>query len=163
LPVRLAAVVLALTLTPLAGAAPPTAGVFVPGRSLGGLRLGMTEAQVRAAWGTGFARCRSCVHSTWYYNYAPFSPEGAGVEFRQKRVSAVFTLWSPKGWRTSRGLRLGDSAARVTALYGAMNRAECGSYEALLLPRGRVVSAFYVAGDRLWAFALLRPPSSPCR
>jgi hypothetical protein len=161
--VRTAAVVLALALPAVAAAAPPKAGVFVPGRSLGGLRLGMTQAQVRAAWGTTFGRCRNCRLPTWYFTYAPFAPEGAGVEFRRGRVDAIFTLWSPAGWRSTRGLRLGDPEVRITALYGPLSRAECGSYHALLLPRGRVVSAFYVADERVWGFGLLMRPARPCR
>lgn len=144
-------------------AVPPRGGVFDPGRSLGGLRLGMTPAQVRAAWGTDYGRCRNCRAPTWYYNYEPFSPQGAGVEFRRGRVDAIFTLWSPAGWRTTRGLRLGDEEASVTATYGGMTRAECGSYHALLHPRGRAVSAFAIANGRVWGFALFRAPSRPCR
>ena len=165
-----AATALAGSLSPAAasGAAeakgtPPRTGVFEPGGSLGRLRLGMTQAQVRAAWGDVFARCRDCRAATWYYNYAPFSPQGAGVEFRRGRVNAIFTLWSPLGWRTSRGLRIGDQEARITDVYGGMSRSECGSYHVLLLPRGRVVSAFYVVSGRVWGFSLLRAPSRPCR
>jgi hypothetical protein len=141
----------------------PRNGVFDPGRSLGGLRLGMTPAQVRAAWGTAYGRCRDCARPTWYFNYTRFSPQGAGVEFRRGRVDAIFTLWSPTGWRTTRNLRIGDEEANVTATYGALTRAECGSYRALLLPRGRVVSAFAIVSSRVWGFALLRAPSRPCR
>jgi hypothetical protein len=123
----------------------------------------MTPAQVRAAWGTTYGRCRNCRTPTWYFNYAPFSPQGAGVEFRRGRVDAIFTLWSPAGWRTRRGLGIGDEERRITDLHGGMNRSECGSYHVLLLPRGRAVSAFYVVDGRVWAFALLRAPSRPCR
>jgi hypothetical protein len=137
--------------------------VFEPGRRLGGLTLGMTPAQVRAAWGPAYGRCRDCRRPTWYFNYARFSPEGAGVEFRGGRVDAIFTLWSPPGWRTTRGLRIGDEEVRVTAIYGALTRSECGAYRVLLLPRGRVVSAFYIANGRVWGFGLLRAPSRPCR
>lgn len=158
-----AAVLLALAWPAASGGAPPRAGVFEPGRSLGGLQLGMTPAQVRAAWGTTFGRCRGCAAETWYFNYTPFAPEGAGVEFRRGSVDAIFTLWSPAGWRTRLGLRVGDDEARVTELYGGLSRAECGSYRVLLSPRGRVVSAFYVVSGRVWGFALLRAPSRPCR
>jgi hypothetical protein len=161
--VRTAAVVLALALPAGALAAPPREGVFVPGRSLGGLRLGMTPAQVRTAWGATFGRCRDCPTPTWYFNFAPFAPQGAGVEFRRGRVDAVFTLWSPLGWHTTRGLKIGDEERRVTDLHGGMNRSECGSYHVLLQPRGRAVSAFYVVNGRVWGFALLRAPSRPCR
>lgn len=144
-------------------AAPPRAGVFVPWRSLGGLRLGATAAGVRAAWGTNFGRCRACTATTWYFNYAPFAPEGAGVEFRRGRVDAIFTLWSPAGWRTREGVRIGDDEARVNQVYGALSRGECGSYRVLLARRGRVVSAFSIVSGRVWGFALLRAPSRPCR
>jgi len=53
---RILVVVAALVLAAPAAAAPPRKGVFAPGRSLGGLRLGMTPAQVRAAWGSSFGR-----------------------------------------------------------------------------------------------------------
>ena len=158
-----AALLVALAWCGGAAALPPRAGTFEPGKSLGGLRLGLTPAQVRAAWGSAYARCRDCRTLTWYFNYAPFSPEGAGVEFRRGRVDAVFTLWSPTGWRTRSGLRIGDEEARVTALYGALNRGECGSYRVLLLPRRRAVSAFYIVNGRVWGFGLLRAPSRPCR
>jgi hypothetical protein len=160
---RLAVVLLALALPAAGSAAPPQAGLFDPGRGLGGLRLGMTGGQVKAAWGSRFGRCRSCPRPTWYFNYRSFSPRGAGVEFARGRVSALFTLWSPRGWRTRRGLHLGDDAGRITELYGPLARAECGVYTAHLLRRGRTVSVFYETGDRVWAFALLRFPASPCR
>lgn len=161
--VAAAALAVGLAGSAAAGAAPPRNGVFEPGRSLGGLRLGMTPAQVRAAWGTAYGRCRNCRTPTWYFNYTRFSPQGAGVEFRRGRVDAIFTLWSPTGWRTTRNLRIGDDEASVTATYGALTRGECGSYRVLLLPRGRVVSAFAIVSGRVWGFALLRAPSRPCR
>lgn len=162
-PLTIVALVVALVWSGGANAAPPRAGTFEPGASLGGLRLGQTRAQVSAAWGRTYARCRDCRTLTWYFNYAPFSPEGAGVEFRRGRVDAIFTLWSPPGWKTTRGLRLGDEEARVTTLYGALDRAECGSYRILLLSQRRVVSAFYIVNGRVWGFGLLRAPSRPCR
>jgi hypothetical protein len=64
---------IALLLLPApAGAAPPRAGVAVPGKTLGGLALGMTPAQVRAAWGPRHGACRGCRAPTWYFNYARF-------------------------------------------------------------------------------------------
>jgi hypothetical protein len=162
-PLTAAALVVAVTWCAGATAAPPRAGTFEPGTSLGGLRLGMTAAEVRAAWGTNFGRCRGCAATTWYFNYAPFAPEGVGVEFRRGLVDAIFTLWSPAGWRTRAGLRIGDDEARVNDLYGALTRAECGSYRVLLSTRGRVVSAFAIVSGRVWGFALFRAPSRPCR
>jgi hypothetical protein len=145
-----------------AAAAPPRAGVLDPGRSLGGLRLGATPAQVRAAWGSAYGVCRGCRVRTWYFTYERFKPQGAGVEFRGGRVSALFTLWSPPGWRTTKGLRIGDPVARVTLLYGPLTRTECGAYYALTLP-GRGTTAFYVVGEKVWGLGLIRPGRSPCR
>jgi hypothetical protein len=143
--------------------AAPSRGELVPGRSLGGLELGATKAEVQAAWGTRFGRCRSCARETWYFNFRRFDPKGLGVEFRGGRVSALLTLWRPPGWRTREGLRLGDHVARVTEVYGALARQACGSYDALTLPARGAVTAFYVSGDRLWAFGLLEPRSAVCR
>ena len=46
---RIVALAAAVVLVPTAAAIPPRKGLFVPGKSLGGLRLGMTPPQVRAA------------------------------------------------------------------------------------------------------------------
>jgi hypothetical protein len=160
---RLAALLSALALPALAAATPPQPGVFTPGESLGGLRLGATPAQVRAAWGTRFGRCRSCAHDTWYFNYRPFAPQGAGVEFRRGRVAAIFTLWSPRGWRTAQGVAIGDDAGRIGDVYGPLAREECGAYVGHVLERGRTSSVFYETGGRVWGFALLTRPSPVCR
>lgn len=119
---------LALLAAPTAAAAaPPHSGLFVPGASLGGLRLGITPAQVSSAWGARHGACRGCPAPTWYFTYRPFTQQGAAVEFRQGRAAALFTLWSPPGWRTPNGLSLGDPAARVTQLYGPLPRLQCVS------------------------------------
>jgi hypothetical protein len=147
----------------VASGAPPREGVLVPGRSLGGLALGATSAQVKAAWGQKFGRCRNCAETTWYFNLRPFKPEGAGVEFRAGRVAAIFTLWRPQGWRTSRGVAVGENAARITAVYGPLPRTDCGLYSALTLRRGRTVTVFYVLGEQVWGFALSRKGVPLCR
>jgi hypothetical protein len=146
-----------------AAAALPVHGAIVPARSLGGLRLGETPAQVRTVWGTGFGRCRGCARPTWYYNYARFLPQGAAVEFEAHRVAALYTVWKPSGWRTPEGLRLGDPVARVTSVYGPLKRRDCGAYYALLLRRGDAVTEFYVFGNQLWGFGLSRASIPACR
>ncbi len=74
----------------------------MPGKSLGGVRLGWTLAQVERAWGETSGRCHGCATETRYFNRVAFRPEGAGVTLRQGRVVAVFTLWAPRSWHTSR-------------------------------------------------------------
>src|SRR5438128_8901232 len=91
-------------------AALPVHGVLVPGSSLGGVRLGDTQAQVRARLGTYYGVCESCRAPTWYFTYKAFTQAGLGVEFTRGRVSSVYTLWRPPGWRASTGQRLGDPA-----------------------------------------------------
>jgi hypothetical protein len=155
-----AALLLAL---PAAAAERPRGGVLVPGVSLGGLRLGAGEAAVKARFGTRFGRCRDCARTTWYFNERPFRREGVGVEFRRGRAVALFTLWKPPRWRTSRGLRLGEPVPRVTQLYGTLPRLECGGYYALTMETARTLTAFYVVDERVWAFGLTRPDVPACR
>jgi hypothetical protein len=153
----------AVALAAPAAAAPPEAGVLVPGRSLGGIELGATKATVELRWGRAYGICRGCARETWYFNYFAFQARGAGVEWRDGRVAAVITVYQPLGWRTTRGLVLGDSVARVTSVYGALVRRECGGYAVLILPGRSATTAFYVLDDRLWAFGLLRPSLPVCR
>jgi hypothetical protein len=153
----------ALALAVPAAAAPPNAGVLVPGRSLGGVELGATEARVEQLWGRAYGVCQGCTNETWYFNYFAFQPRGAGVELRKGRVAALFTIYQPSGWRTTRGLVLGDSVARITSVYGALVRRECGGYAVLVLPGRNATTAFYVLEDQLWAFGLFRPGLPLCR
>src|SRR2546423_6352034 len=92
-------------------AAPPKAGTLVPGRSLGGVRLGETAPKVRAALGDSYGVCRGCAVTTWYFTYRPFDRHGLAVELVGGRVSGVYTLWEPNGWSTPGGLRLGAAGA----------------------------------------------------
>jgi hypothetical protein len=158
-----AAAVAALALAVPAAAAPPGAGVLVPGRSLGGMELGTTKAEVERRWGRAYGVCRGCARETWYFNYYAFQARGVGVEWRGGRVAAVFTIHQPLGWRTPKGLELGDPVQQVTALYGPLERVGCSGYAAYVLDGRNVRTAFYVLGDRLWAFGLSRPDVALCR
>ena len=146
-----------------AAAGAPARDRTLDGTRLGGVALGATGAQVRAAWSDRFGRCRSCRRTTWYFNERPFRPEGTGVEFRAGRAVALFTLWSPERWRTREGLALGDDVARVTEVYGALTRVACDGYAALTLPRGDATVAFHVVGDEVWGFGLTARGVPVCR
>jgi hypothetical protein len=154
-----AAVVLAVTGS--AGGAPQR-GLFVPGESLGGVRIGRTKADVQRVWGATFGRCRDCPRTIWYFNYQPFAPEGVGVAFEGGRVTHVFTLWQPDGWRTPAGLRLDEPAAEIARTYGPLDRRECNRYYALVESRGGAQSAYYVFENEVWGFGLTVPDASPC-
>jgi hypothetical protein len=158
-------VALVALLTVMAGSgagAAPERGLFAPGESLGGVRIGMTKADVLRRWGERFGRCRDCEHTTWYFNDRPFLPDGVGVAFERSRVSHVFTVWQPDGWRTPEGLVLGDPAADIARTYGPLDRRECGRYYALVEPGARAQAAYYVFDDEVWGFALTVPDASPC-
>jgi hypothetical protein len=159
----LAAVLVALTLVGSAGAAPPRNGVLVPGKSLGGLRLGMTKAQVRAAWGPTYGVCRGCIELTWYFTYRRGRPEGAGVQFHQGRVDAIFTHWQPRGWRTSSGIPIGAPIEVVTSRYGALPRTQCATYAELTLAGRGAVTSFYIVNEEVWGFGLATPHVGACR
>jgi len=161
---RLLLVVLALVLTASAAAAPPRKGVLSPGKSLGGLRLGATPAQVKAAWGSSYGRCRDCARPTWYFTYRRYKPRGAAVQFNRSRVEAIFTLWAPRGWRTTTGLKIGDDVTRITSLYGTLARTDCpGNYYALTLPTRGGVNAFYVVNEKVFGFGLVNFTVPVCR
>lgn len=62
----------------------PSAGVVVPGQSIGGITIGMTQAQVKAAWGPGYEVCGSPCGSlvTWIFEYpGQDAVLGAAVKF----------------------------------------------------------------------------------
>ena len=90
-------------------AALPKQGVLVSGASLAGVRLGDTMASVKALWGGHFTRCGSCKPAMWFFFYPPpQDPVGAGVEFQNGKVVAVFTLGGPAGWHTETGIKVGE-------------------------------------------------------
>jgi len=159
---RVAVVRALLSVLAVAATLPPQ-GVLVPGRSLGGVRLGDTRAAVIARWGTGYGICRGCPATTLYFNVRPYEPSGTAVTLERGRVVAVVTLWSPPGWRTSRGVLVGDNTARVTTIYGALPRTNCAGYDALTLHVGRAITAIYVRSDIVWGFGLIRPSEPVCR
>jgi hypothetical protein len=151
-----------VTLAGAGAAAPPERGLFVPGESLGGVRIGMTKADVEREWGDRFGVCRNCAHTTWYFNYKPFLPEGLGVVFERRRVTHVFTLWQPDGWRTPEGLQTGEPAAEIARTYGPLDRRHCNRYYALVEPGARAQTVYYVFDDEVWGFGLTVPDASPC-
>jgi hypothetical protein len=159
-----AALVLLASGPAAAGPSPalPDAGVLAPGRHLGGVRLGDTAAQVRARWGWRFSRCTVCRRSTWLYTYGA-GPRGAAVSFDGGRVVAIFTLGVPTGWRTTRGIRLGDPADRVQRVYGRLAWRRCVGYGALSMRSGAAVSSIYTFGESVYGFALTKPGEPVCQ
>ncbi|HLY85550.1 MAG TPA: hypothetical protein VKO84_03410 [Gaiellaceae bacterium] len=155
--------VTALVLAGPAAAGLPKAGALVPGRSLGGIRLGETPRAVRAALGRNYGMCRGCSRTTWYFTYRPFSQQGLAVEFGGTGVSAVYTLWRPQGWYAPHGLRFGATPLTVHARVGSLQTISCSGYTALVRDTFRARTAYFVYGGRLWGFGLFRRGATPCR
>jgi hypothetical protein len=146
-----------------AAAAPPRAGTLVPGRSLGGIRLGETAAQLRAALGDRYGVCRGCKTTTWYFTYRPFARQGLAVELTRNRVSAVYTVWQPSGWSAPKGLFIGAIEAQVTTLAGPLVVLTCAGYEAFTKDTNGAQTAYYIVDGKLWGFGLMRAHTNPCR
>lgn len=154
----------ALALTMLVSSpALPAQGTLAPGQHLGGLKLGSTPAQVKARWGTRYTRCAVCRRTTWLYTYPAGGPRGAAVSFRNGRVSAVFTLGVPRGWRTTRGVVLGQPAEKVEAVYGRLPWSRCLGYGALSIRTGRTVSSIFTFGESIYGFALTAHGEPVCQ
>jgi hypothetical protein len=152
----------AVAIVPGSRATAPERGLFVPGESLGGVRVGMTKDAVKDVWGRRFGLCRSCRHTTWYFNYRPFAPEGVGVTFERGRASHVFTIWQPEGWRTPEGLDVGAPAVAIARIYGPLDRRDCRGYYALVERGDAAQTAYYVFDNEVWGFGLTQPDASPC-
>jgi hypothetical protein len=157
-----AAVSLNAAVSSRAAVSAPEARVFVPGTSLGGVRLGTTKADVLRIWGKRHGVCRDCPRTTWYFNYRPFEPEGTGVVFQRGRVAQLFTLWQPDGWETPGGIALGADPETVREEFPAVEELSCDGYTALAVPGALAQSVFYVYRDEVWAFGLTPPARSPC-
>ncbi len=157
----LGAVALALPAT--AAGSLPTRGVFVPGKSLGGVRLGDTRSDVLQVWGSRHGVCRDCRLVTWYFNLKPFEPQGMAVVFRRGRVVRAYTVWRPRGWSTNEGLELGATSGALAKAYPGLVSRSCDRYTASIRRSDiRATSVFYVYRGRLWAFGLMRPRFSSC-
>jgi hypothetical protein len=152
-----------LLLAGSAAAALPKTGTLVPGRSLGGVRLGEAPSAVRASLGHSYGTCRGCSRSTWYFTYRPFTQKGLAVEFDRGRVSAIYTLWSPEGWHGPAGLRFGATPLTVHDRVGTLRTVACNGYTALVRDTFQARTAYLLYAGRLWGFGLFRRGADPCR
>jgi hypothetical protein len=152
-----------LVLAASAAAGLPRAGALIPGRSLGGVRLGESSRAVRTELGRFYGVCRGCRRPTWYFTYKRFGRHGLAVEFERGRVSGVYTLWRPVGWHAPRGLRLGARPLAVHRLVGTLRTITCSGYNALVRDTALARTVYYIFAGRLWGFGLFRHGASPCR
>lgn len=135
----------------------------MPGRSLGGVRLGESARSVRAALGGFYGSCLSCSRHTWYFTYRAFGTQGLAVELERGRVSALYTLWRPKGWHAPGGLRFGATPLTVHQRVGTTRTVTCHGYDAFVRDSAHSRTAYYLFDGRLWGFGLFRHGATPCR
>jgi hypothetical protein len=160
---------IALALTPHSGSHAarattfPTRGIFIPGVSLAGVKIGDTQARVRKLWGSKYKTCPYCTDITWLYEYRTGEPLGAAARFEQGRVVAVFTLGSPAGWKTDKGLAMGDGISDVYDFFDNTGFKRCIGFDAITAQTGKVTTAFYSAAGVVYGFALVIPGMTVCQ
>jgi hypothetical protein len=166
--VRTACVLLAVAAAALATAASaaapaaPTKGVVIEGASFAGLPLGLTPAQLRARWGRRYGICDKCRAPTWFYTFVRYKPQGIGVQFSAGRTAAYFTLGAPRGWRTLRGVRIGDETGKVTRTYGAAPTVHCLGYDVQQVVVRKTLVLFYLNGIQVYGLGLMNRGAEPC-
>lgn len=143
----------------------PARGAVVPGQSIGNVRLGMTEARVRALWGPAYTACTQCGKTTvWLYVYREGDPIGAAVKFGATgRVVSVFTLGSPAGWGL-KGVMMGDPVSNVYNVIGNSGTStNCVGYDALTIRIGSSSTSFYSASGVIYGYALTASGQPVCQ
>jgi hypothetical protein len=143
-------------------AAFPVRGLVVPGKSIGGVKLGETTTAVQAQWGKRYYVCSYCDKLTWLYEYQTGEPLGAAVTFVNNKVVAVFTLGSPAGWG-EKGLMMGDPISNVYAVFSATANKQCIGYTALTVREGAATTSFYSASGVVYGYALTAPSEPTCQ
>ena len=139
----------------------PASTAILPGRSIGGVSIGMSARRALAAWGPG-GHCtapsgrRSC---TWLgarlQGTASFDV-GAGGTVRSIVIAAGHNERSQiykgplQGWKTSRGIHLGSSAAAVVKAYPKAHSSPSGpqlgsgSRSTIFTKSARRISEIYI-------------------
>ena len=130
--------------------APAANGAIAPNRSIAGVAIGMTQAQVRAVLG----RPVRVIHR-------PNEIAGTATEFRYSRLAVVFAgdanvtsvTTTRTRERTRRGVGVGSAEADVTRLVGditcatELGRRSCHTRD--FLPGARL-TVFDIRGGRVW-------------
>ncbi len=147
-----------------AGGHLPVRGLVVPGGTFAGLRLGDTEQHVRQVWGRDYETCKYCQDTTWLYEYKGGEPLGAAVRFQKNRAVAIFSLGSPAGWRTNKGLYIGDPISDIYQLYPkTIGTTRCIGFDAITMRTGKTIMAFYTAAGVIYGFAMVVPSMTVCQ
>jgi hypothetical protein len=140
----------------------PVNGILVRGKSLGGVQLGESASAVRALWGSDYTILPG-QPTTWLYMSPTGAPFGAGVSFRHRAVTAVFTLGGIAGWRTNDGLRTRQLLTSFNDPGPSTTQTACIGYGAVSTRSGGAVTSIFMQGQAIYGFALTRPYEPICR
>jgi hypothetical protein len=121
---------LALVFAVSAAAAPSHDLVIRPGVGIGKVRLGMSLADVRAAWGAPQAVTRTGRRVELQYDFAAYVVTLAGPRGRQRVVSIATTLAKE---RTRGGVGVGTPEPRLRRVFRGELR--CDALELMTMPR----------------------------
>jgi hypothetical protein len=138
----------------------PLNGVLVPGKSLGGVHLGDSAAQVRVLWGRNYTVIGG-QPTTWLYMSPNGDPFGAAVSLRGGRVTAVYTLGGIN-WRTSGGLRVNQMLPPAHNSSPSTTQHTCLGYGAVSSSSDGHVTSILTQGLVVYGFALTRPSEPVC-
>jgi hypothetical protein len=141
----------------------PVRGIVIPGVSLAGVKVGDTEQRVKKLWGDNFVVCKYCTDPTWLYEYQTGEPLGAAARFQRGKVVAVFSLGSPAGWRTNKGLYIGDPIQNAYTFFPRTGTTRCIGFDAITIKQGNVVTAIYSSAGVVYGFALVTPAMTVCQ
>jgi hypothetical protein len=141
----------------------PVRGIVIPGVSFAGVKIGDTEARVKGVWGSRFVACKYCADETWLYEYQGGEPLGAAARFQKGKVVALFSLGSPAGWKTDKGLYMGDPISNVYQYYGKTTTTRCIGYDAISAKTGKYVTGFYSAAGVVYGFVIVIPTMTVCQ
>jgi hypothetical protein len=142
---RLCAVAAASSLAALV-VAPPAGAVIVVQQGIAGIRIGMTQAKVRAKLG----KPRSFKHGTNEFGkYTELRYRGLRITFQGDRT--VTSIWtsSPRE-RTARGIGVGSTRAAVRARVEGVRCGRGHCFVGRFLP-GRRVTDFFLRNGRVSA------------
>jgi hypothetical protein len=171
----------------------PQRGVVVPGQAIGGITIGMTQAQVQQHWGHNYVVCTTCgPYLTWLFEYPGGEPLGAGIKFDVKSGKTAPNTTATSGKTAgakpgksppldpaakvvavftlgsptgwgAKGAMMFDPVSNVYNLFGNTGNAQCIGYSALTVRIGANTMSFYTSSGVIYGYALTAPSQPACQ